>query len=288
MNEQEYIKSLLNNKSLRDFIFSNLRQSLSSIGFSQNLIDDLVLNLKDLNVVEFGKNHNEELRQVYNVGFFQKIVPTYFSQYVVPATPAVEKIMDVGCGTGILPKLYSENKKFKNILGIDINSYPEWKIFKNSNTDFLVVKEKNFIDFLRKEKPDSIVLTWTLHHMEYDEQERYLDYIYKTLKINSHVVVLEDSYSSILKPESGFKIYTQFMSWGENDRKKIMSVYDWVANRVLAQRNKVPIPFGYRTLEEWEDLFKKIGFTIESKKFIGFPSGRDINTPQGLIILKKI
>ncbi len=287
MNEHEHIKSLLENKSLRDFIFSNLRQSLSSIGFSQNLIEDLVSNLENLNVQEFGKNHSEELKQVYNVGFFQRIVPAYFSQYVVPVTPTVEKIVDVGCGTGILAKLYSESKKFQHILGIDINPYPEWGIFKNTGVDFRVIKETDFIDFLHKEKPDSIVLTWTLHHMEYEEQERYMGYIYDALKINSYVVVLEDSYSSISKPENGSELYTQFMNWEESDRKKIMSVYDWVANRVLAQREKVPIPFAYQTMEKWEELFKKTGFSIENKKFIGFPNDRDINTPQSLIILKK-
>lgn len=285
--EKKHIQELLENDSLRDFIVSNLRQSLSSIGFSNLLIEDLVSNLNDLEVKEFGRKHNEELKRVYNIGFFQKIVPNYFSKYIVPETPSVPKIVDVGCGTGILAKLYSESNKFENVLGIDINPYPEWKVFENKIIDFRVIKEPDFIDFLNKEKPDAVVLTWTLHHMEYPEQERYMEYIYDALKTNSYVVILEDSLSLTLKPENGSELYQHFMQWKENERNKIMSVYDWVANRVLAQRDKVPIPFAYRTLESWNELFNKIGFSIESNQFIGFPNDRDINTPQTMIILRK-
>ena len=123
--------------------------------------------------------------------------------------------------------------------------------------------------------------------MKYSEQERYMKMIYKKINTGSKIIVLEDSYSDELHPESGVERWRLFMEWPRNDRKKIMSVYDWIANRVLARRSRVPIPFGYRSVEEWISFFKKIGFTLYAKKFIGFPDQRDINTPQALLILKK-
>lgn len=66
-----------------------------------------------------------------------------------------------------------------------------------------------------------------------------------------------------------------------------MAIYDWVANRILAKREKVPMPFSYRDLEMWVSLTEKIGFTTITKRFIGFPDNRDINTPQSLLIIEK-
>ncbi len=123
--------------------------------------------------------------------------------------------------------------------------------------------------------------------MERDEQERYVGYLYKALAIGASLVALEDSYSTELPPENDIGVYDSFMKFNEDDRCKIMGVYDWVANKVLAQRDKVDIPLTYRTLEEWGKLFIDNGFSVVKKKFIGFPEKRDINTPQSLLIVTK-
>lgn len=237
---------------------------------------------------KFKKKWSNELRMRYTIDFFQKIVPKYFSRYVIPVTPPSQKIIDIGCGTGILAKCYAEHSStFKHIIGIDINPYPEWKLFGSKKVSFKVVNREKFPEFLRKEKPDSTVLTWTLHHMKYDEQERYLDYIRNSLPRGAKILILEDSYSTHLIPENGKEIYNQFMKWEPEERKKIMSIYDWVANRILAQRSNVPMPFTYRTLEDWNALLDKHGFKTIVQKFIGFPNNRDVNTPQCLIVARK-
>lgn len=123
--------------------------------------------------------------------------------------------------------------------------------------------------------------------MKHDEQERYIQYLHDVLATGARLVVLEDSYSIKLSPENDIGVYNSFMKFSEDNRRKIMGVYDWVANKVLAQRYKVEIPLTYRTLEEWERLFIDKGFSITKKKFIGFPDKRDINTPQSLLIVTK-
>jgi len=278
---------LSGNEELADFIVNNLRSSLSSIGFSKACLNDLLSDLSNLDVKKFGEKWREELKQIYSLGFFQNLAPNYFAKYVVPVTPSSEKIIDVGCGTGILAKLYSQEKRFGQVVGIDINPYPEWKQFQSKTVRFAIITEEEFTDFLQREKPDSVVLTWTLHHMEYDEQGRYLGYINGNLPKNAKLVILDDSYSNNLKPENGLERYKEFMQWDDEDRKKIMAVYDWVANRVLAQREKVTIPAAYRSLEEWSALLEQSGFKPVLQKFIGFPDNRDINTPQSLIVAQK-
>jgi SAM-dependent methyltransferase len=281
------VQEILKDKKLAAFIIENLLRSLSSIGFSKSLLDGLLNNLGNLAVKEFGEKWQDELRQIYSIGFYQNLVPKYFSDYVVPVTPASSKIIDVGCGTGILAKLYAQEDRFGQVIGIDINSYPEWEMFRSNKIRFEVLKEEGFTGFLKTEKPDSIVLTWTLHHMDYDEQERYIGYIHQHLKSAAKILIMEDSYPTTLAPENGKERYEKFMKWNINQRKKIMSVYDWVANRALNQRAKIPIPCSYRTLEQWSELLEKKGFKTSTQKFIGFPDNRDINTPQSLIVARK-
>jgi len=281
------ISNLLTNKELHNYVISNLQSSLSSIGFSKNLVNDLTLNLGNLDPRQFGQKYLVELNEVYTVGFFQRLVPQYFSRYVVPEIPASDEILDLGCGTGILASLLAKEDKLQHITGIDLHPYPEWELFKNPKITFKVVPEKDFFDFLSKEKPSVATLTWALHHMEYDEQERYAQYLHNVLTPGARLVILEDSYSTKLPPENDIGVRDFFIKFSEEDRRKIMGVYDWVANKVLAQRDKVGIPFTYRTLEEWEKLFVNKGFSINQKKFIGFPDNRDINTPQSLLMVTR-
>lgn len=158
-----------------------------------------------------------------------------------------------------------KKNKFQHITGIDLYPYPEWELFKNPKITFKVVTEKDFFDFLSREKPDTATLTWVLHHMKHDEQERYIEYLHKVLAPGARLVILEDSYSTELPPENDIGVYDSFMKFGEDDRRKIMGVYDWVANKVLAQRDKVEIPLTYRSLEEWEKLFTESGFSVVKK-----------------------
>lgn len=284
-SELQIIKEILSDKKVRQFTENNLRESLASIGFSELFINSLIEFLNDLSVDEFINKHNEELERIHLKRFFQEIVPDYFTKYVVPEIPASEKVIDIGCGIGVLANLLSQYDKFKKIIGVDLNPYPEWESFESGKIDLKIVKEHEFTDFMAAERPDTAVLTWTLHHMDCDKQERYLKYIHDNLRVNSKIIILEDAYSTELSPETGIQRQNSFMQFDENERHKIMSLYDWIANRILARRKLVPLPFSFRTMEEWGKLFSKNGFENVNQKYIGFPEQRDINTPQSLLVL---
>jgi len=287
--EKEHRKLLkkIPSKRIYAYMLSNLKASLASIGFSEEFINFFTSNFSKLEFKEFYKKFEEEIKNVYSIGFFQKIVPDYFSKEVIPHIPKSNKILDIGCGTGILIHRLAHKKKFKKLVGIDIHEYPEWRHFKSSKAQFKIVKETAFRAFLKKTQPDNLLLTWTLHHMNYNEQARYLSNTYSLMKTGSRMIILEDSYAENLSPRSGKNTYASFMKLSTSERKVVMSTYDWIANRILARRKNVPIPFGYRTLEEWENLCKAIGYKIVKKVFIGFPANRDINTPQSLLIAEK-
>lgn len=104
------ILDLLKDKDVHDYIVKNLQTSLSSIGFSEKLINELAENLKNLEVKKFGEKYSDELKETYSIGFFQRLVPQYFSRNVVPEIPAANEVLDLGCGTGILAKILVEKK----------------------------------------------------------------------------------------------------------------------------------------------------------------------------------
>ena len=136
LQDYDNVLEILSNEKILVFIVENLKRSLKSTGFSNKFIKDLISSLKTIDD-NFFEKHEAELREIYALGFFQKIVPSYFSEYVIPLIPEANTILDLGCGTGILAHVLSNNDKFKKILGIDLNSYPEWKLFKNSKVKFL-------------------------------------------------------------------------------------------------------------------------------------------------------
>jgi len=124
--------------------------------------------------------------------------------------------------------------------------------------------------------------------MEYDEQERYLKTLGGVLKSGATIIILEDSYAESLEPEFGRKLYEEFMLQKSADRQKIMGALDWIANCILSKRTTMPVPFSYRTLEDWKKILEKTGFQVTKMRFLGFPKYRDINTPQSIIVARKL
>lgn len=285
--EFKIIKSMLENKRVKSFVVGNLKTSLKGIGYSKELIQDLINQFEKYDFTGFQLRNSEELHEVHSIGFFQKIVPIYFENQVIPYVPSSKKVVDIGCGTGILAYKLAQSKRFDQIIGIDINSYPEWNKFKGGGVSFKIVKEKEFREFLKETKPETIILTWALHHMDFKKQEEYLREIHSILD-KVIIVVLEDSFSVKMQPQEDIGVYESFNKLNLDEKNKVMSILDWTANRVLERRDKTPIPFTYRSLEDWQKLFEEIGFKLIKKKYIGFPENRDINTPQSIIVVSKV
>jgi ubiquinone/menaquinone biosynthesis C-methylase UbiE len=285
--EAQKFTALIARPKLREYVEKNLQESLSSIGFSQRFVSYILQSYPCIDLKELYRKHDAELMRCYDIGFFRRRVPQYFEKNVIPRIPRTQSILDVGCGTGILAHRLEKRPEIKEILGIDIAEYPEWRRFASEKVRFRQIQRAEFASFLASHRFDSTVLTWSLHHMPFEEQEQYLMEIHAHLKKGAKVIILEDSYSEETPPEFGKKKWEEFKRWSRADRRRIMSFYDWLANRVLAKRHAEPIPCTYRTLEEWQRLCKRIGFTVLTARFIGFPAHRDINTPQSLLVLQK-
>lgn len=285
--EYQDIQNILSDNRLKEFIVSSLQESMTNLGFSQDFISDFIKSISNLDIDSFIQNHKEELTKVQLGHFFDELVPPYFNKNVVSEIPVGGKVFDLGCGRGTLIRELIKRDENEEIIGIDIKAAPEWEVLKSDKVRFKVIQEEDFLPVLEKEQPDSITATWVFHHMEYDQQKRYITSLYKALKPGATLVVLEDSYAETIEPESGKARCDAFMKWGKEDRQKITGVMDWIANRVFSMRTSMPVPFAYRTIGDWKEVFEESGFTTLKVRFIGFPDNRDINTPQSLIVLRK-
>ncbi|NTW15716.1 MAG: class I SAM-dependent methyltransferase [Candidatus Moranbacteria bacterium] len=287
MEYSDLVRDVFSDGEKKRFITDSLRDSMTRLGFSGALRDEFLRNIDTLTVADFIGRHKNELQRVQNEHFFGELVPVYFKENVVPEIPAGGKVLDLGCGPAILIRCLIERGTNPEIVGSDIAADPRWSGIVPEDARLEVVRESEFLPYLKREQPDHVAATWVFHHMEYAEQERYLSALHNALKPGATLVVLEDSYSEVLLPESGRERALAFMRWSPEDRHKIMGALDWIANRIFSMRTSMPVPFAYRTLEGWAKVFEEAGFSVKKTRFLGFPDNRDIHTPQSLIVAEK-
>ena len=173
MDGEQEVRDIVFDPKLNSFVEKSLTQSLSAIGYHKELLDGLFDALKNLKCEQYGEFHAEELYQLHTVHFLGELAGDLFKKYVIPEVPATGKIIDIGCGTGtLIEELLASG--IEKIVGIDLNSYPEWDGLRRRGIKLEKVSEERFPAFMKEEAPDAVVLTWVLHHMNYLEQEQYL------------------------------------------------------------------------------------------------------------------
>lgn len=285
--EYSDVQEILESEILLQFAQDNFRDSMSSIGFSEDLICEFVENIQELSIDKFIENNQKELQQIELYHYGDTLIPKFLTKYVLPYISRKGTFLDLGCGRGTLISLVKEQNHCQMAVGVDILSSPEWDSIKNDQVKFIVASGTDFINILKDEQPMCVAATMMLHHLEYQAQTKYFKTMHAVLPRGATVLLLEDSYSTKLYPETGLKRHNVFMKLSPQDRLKIMGVYDWFANRVFCMRTNTPVTFAYRTIEEWEETGKQAGFTHLVSRFIGFPEQFDVNTPRAFILLQK-
>ena len=65
-----------------------------------------------------------------------------------------------------------------------------------------------------------------------------------------------------------------------------MSIIDWIGNSLIHRRD-IPMPYSYKTVEEWEKFYSTFKLKLVQSQYLGF--SKDFFHPgtYGLLILEK-
>ena len=136
------------------------------------------------------------------------------------------KVLDVGCGTGIVANLLKEDLGLK-ITGCDVKNYLVYDIpFVKIKGDKLPFRKRSF---------DVVLFNDVLHHIDKPKQEQVLN---EALRVGKDVFIFE------YEPGVGGKIL------------------DIVLNRF--HYDNLPVPLTFRYAHEWKQLFKKLSANYDS------------------------
>ena len=140
-----------------------------------------------------------------------------------------EKVLDLGCGSGIFGKKFEEKFK-KKVLGIDIVDKRVYQIpFKLYDGQTIPFPEDYF---------DLVLISFVLHHAE-----NPISILKEAKRVGKRIIIFEDLAEGIFG-----KIYC-FLHW-----------LTW--NLFFGKSSR----FNFHTKEEWEGIFKNLDLKMISEK----------------------
>lgn len=156
------------------------------------------------------------------------------------AIPKRGKIIDLGCGEGVIAK-YLARTKTRNVIGIDNNNKRLQKSTQK-NLKFILADIRNYDTSDAK----AIIISDVLHHLNYEDQRKLLNKIARGLKKDGVFLIKE-------------------IDAGEFVRSRLSRFWDFV----FYPKDKIYYSYA-------KDLIKKLrslGFRIESKRASRFFPG---------------
>lgn len=98
-------------------------------------------------------------------------------------------------------------------------------------------------------------------------------------------VFIEDSHVEIKKYGGNIR---DFLKFSQEEKKKILSFYDWFGNRLMRNRDNISLTFNYRSMEEWKNLFGRYGMEEINSEFIEENcSNLALFPPKAIMVFKK-
>jgi len=190
-------------------------------------------------------------------------------------------LVDFGSNDSALGNLLLNSKyqsKIEQIISVDVeNRNPDLFIDK---LHFLLIDNSYRVN-LPNESVDFIFFRYSLHHMTFDIQLMVLNESYIILKPHGKLIIVEDTFS--LKNEAIFNNnFSQLFSrFSDGSCKMILSMLD--ASSCFIHEETMPFAFSFRSIEEWDDIMTKIGYSKMNNKYWGVTFSSLFVAPMGIM-----
>ena len=173
----------------------------------------------------------------WTTSYFEKIRARRLANYLVKFTQPHQTILDCGCGTMYIANLIRQSSESK-IIGTDIINFNE--------TDLeMCISLGEYLPFASK-SVDVVMLIFVLHH-----STDSIQILEECIRVARHrVIIFEDVY------ETPFQL-------------KMLKMVD-CGNRFISA--DMPLPFNFKTVSEWKNIFEELGTKlISAETILPFP-----------------
>lgn len=206
---------------------------------------------------------------------------------------------DIGCGGGDLVYfLKNQYAQFKEYAGIDVLDWRTESVKNEINFQMLDFSKPNTIS---QQKYDTLTCIAVLHHVGNTNESRsiFLNNIRSAITDNGRLIIEEDvilpqtevqsndSYKKQVEDKiKDQPLFAEFVALDRNDQKDAIIIIDLLANSLSGGVPEMAFPCGFKSLNEWTELFNQNSFEVEDVVIQGFHKGIFNRSSHVLFILK--
>jgi SAM-dependent methyltransferase len=240
-------------------------------------------------LLEQSKGSDEELsiavlyivNHVFNKkdpSFWFNQIYKHYKRYIKPQDrysrilPYLEggKIVDVGCGDALLSSLLK--RKGFEVYATDVLDYRD-----EQAQDIPFLNMRNTVDRLPFSNwfADTSILFSVLHHIH---DEHLPNMIRELKRVSRRIVIEENCYglslsdasitSGISTSKVGF--LKQYLSLSSENQRSFLKLSDYFSNAIGQGLLEMNFPFGFKTINEWKEIFRSNGMNLRVVQLLGF------------------
>ena len=196
-------------------------------------------------------------------------------------------IADVGCGDDKLGRIIVENIENTSVIGTDVVDYRGTGYEGHERVDFILQEDSDKIP-LPDNSVDKVLFSAVFHHASSETTDKLLAEARRVLRPNGRIIIIEDVVLESVPPRNNEEnLVDKFKELTDEERKSVISIFDWHANHVVVGVTEIPMAFNYQTEEEWDQTFACAGFEVETKDFVGIYRDKFHPHPHTVFVLRK-
>ena len=197
-----------------------------------------------------------------------------------------ELIADVGGRSDdFVEEILSLKKNIKKAYVTDLCSFTDRS--QNPKVHFIVQSSLTKVPFVEK-NIDTIILSMVLHHLSNKSQKEMIKNLVSYLNAKGRIILIEDTYPEKINLEKQNNATIDFLVFNRNKKTKILRFYDWFGNRLMRNRDNIPLFYNYKTMEEWKNTFEKYNLKQIKSEFIKENLSKpDIFPPKAIMVFQK-